>query len=91
LSVVKLRIEIERALRDFTAAHGIASEGPMSISKVLNDLKQRSVAPPSTEQFLEALHIMNGAAHGLDVDSTAVEQAIIIGTVFLAELSASSS
>lgn len=91
LSVIKLRIEIERALRDFTAAHGIASEGPMSISNVLNDLKQRSVAPPSTEQFLEALHIMNGAAHGLDVDSTAVEQAITIGTVFLAELSASSS
>lgn len=91
MSVVKLRIEIEHALRDFTAVHGIASKRPMSISTVLNELKQRGLAPPSTDQFLTALSVMNEAAHGVDVDSTAVAQAITIGTMFLAELSGSVS
>jgi len=50
MSVVKLRIEIERALRDFTAAHGATSKRPRSISSVLRDLKERGVAPPSTDQ-----------------------------------------
>ena len=32
MSAVKLRIEIERALRDFTAAHEIESKHPLSIT-----------------------------------------------------------
>jgi predicted nuclease of restriction endonuclease-like (RecB) superfamily len=91
MSVVKLRIEIERALRDFTAAHGLASKRPKSISTVLRELKERGVSPPSTDRFLEALRVMNEAVHGLDVDSTAVAEAVSIGTVFLAELSGSAS
>jgi predicted nuclease of restriction endonuclease-like (RecB) superfamily len=86
MSVVKLRIEIERALRDLVAAQGIASKGPMAIGLVLRDLKQRGVAPPSTDQLLEALQVMNEAAHGFDVDPDAANQAIKIGTQFLAEL-----
>ena len=89
MSVVKLRIEIERALRVFTAAYGVTPKRPRSISSVLRELKECGVAPPSTDRFLEALAIMNEAAHGLDVDSTAVEQAISVGTTFLAELSGS--
>jgi predicted nuclease of restriction endonuclease-like (RecB) superfamily len=89
MSVVKLRIEIERALRDFTQAHGLAAKRPSSIGMVLRELKQRGVAPPSTDRFLEALRVMNEAAHGLDVDTTAVANAISIGAVFLAELSSS--
>jgi predicted nuclease of restriction endonuclease-like (RecB) superfamily len=89
MSVVKLRIEIERALRIFTVAHGVASKRPRSISTVLRDLKERGVAPPSTDQFLASLGIMNEAAHGSDVDSAAITQAIDTGTKFLAELSGS--
>jgi predicted nuclease of restriction endonuclease-like (RecB) superfamily len=91
MSVVKLRIEIERALRNFTAAHGIAFKRPMSIRILLEELKQRGVAPPSTDRFLETLSVMNEAAHGLDADSKDVAKAIGIGTEFLAELSASAS
>jgi predicted nuclease of restriction endonuclease-like (RecB) superfamily len=91
MSVVKLRIEIERALRDFTAAHGLASKRPKSISTVLRELKERGVSPPSTDRFLEALRVMNEAVHGFDVDSKAVAEAVSIGTAFLAELSGSAS
>lgn len=91
MSAVKLRIEIERALRDFTAVHGIISERPMSIRTILNELRQRGLAPPSTDQFLTALDVMNEATHGFDVDSTTVAQAVTIGTVLLAELSGSAS
>jgi predicted nuclease of restriction endonuclease-like (RecB) superfamily len=91
MSVVKLRIEIERALRDFTAAHGLVSRRPKSISMVLRELKERGASPPSTDRFIEALRVMNEAAHGFDVDSKAVAEAISIGTTFLAELSDSVS
>lgn len=91
MSVIKLRMEIERALRDLTAAHGIASKRPMSISMVLDELKQRGVAPPSTDRFLEALRVMNKLVHGLEGDPAAVAQAVSIGTVFLAELSGSAA
>src|ERR1700722_17807872 len=64
MSAVKLRIEIERALRDFTATL------PRSITVVLRELKDLGVAPPSTDRFLEALRVMNEAAHGFDIDST---------------------
>ncbi|MGA9367082.1 MAG: PDDEXK nuclease domain-containing protein [Steroidobacteraceae bacterium] len=87
MAVVKLRLEIERALRAFAAAHGVTPKRPRSISSVLRDLEERGVAPPSTDEFLKALSIMNEAVHGLDVDSTAVAHAISVGTTFLAELS----
>jgi hypothetical protein len=59
----------------------------MGIGAVLSDLKQRGMAPPSTDQFLEALKIMNEAAHGVDVDPTAAARAVGIGIEFLAKLS----
>ncbi len=88
MSVVKLRIEIERASRTIAAAHGDISSQPMSIGTVLRDLKQRGIAPPSTDRLLEALRVMNEAAHGFDVDSAAAERAVSVGSEFLAELSA---
>lgn len=87
MSVVRLRIEIERAIRDFVTVQGFTSKRPMGIGLVLRDLKQRGMAPPSTDRFLEALRVMNEAAHGFDVDADAAEQAVSIGTEFLAELS----
>jgi hypothetical protein len=87
MSAVKLRIEIERALRDFTVAQGVTSKRPTSIAMVLRELKQRGTAPPSTDEFLRALHVMNEAIHGFEVEPIAVERAVTIGTTFLAELS----
>jgi hypothetical protein len=86
LSAVKLRMEIERALRDVTIGLGITSKRPMSIASVLRELEQRGVAPPSTARFFAALKVMNEAVHGFDVDPVATAQAVSIGTEFLAEL-----
>jgi predicted nuclease of restriction endonuclease-like (RecB) superfamily len=86
MSVVKLRIEIERALRDYAAANGFASVRPTGIGPMLEDLEQRGLAPPSTRAFVEALRIMNEASHGVAVDPDAAEHAVSVGTAFLAQL-----
>jgi predicted nuclease of restriction endonuclease-like (RecB) superfamily len=91
MSALELRFEIERALTDLTAAFGIDSERPLSIRIVLEKLKQHGVAPPSTDQFMETLTVINKAAHGLKTDPKDLAHAISIGTVLLAELSASAS
>ncbi len=86
MSVVKLRIEIERALRDYAAANGFAPTGPAGIGPMLQDLERRGLAPPSTGTFIEALRVMNEASHGVEVDPDAAEHAVSVGTAFLAEL-----
>lgn len=86
MSVVKLRIEIERALRDYAAANGAAPTRPAGIGPMLQDLERRGLAPPSARAFLEALSVMNEASHGVEVDPDAAEHAVSVGTAFLAEL-----
>jgi hypothetical protein len=87
MSLLKLRVEIERALRNFVIADGNTSSRPTSIGAVLQDLKRRGIAPRSTDRFLDALRVMNEAAHGFDVDPVAADKAIRVGTEFLTELS----
>lgn len=86
MSVVKLRIEIERALRDYAAANGFEHTRPTGIGNMLRDLQKRGLAPPSTEPFLETLRVMNAASHGVDVDPETAARAVEIGAIFLAEL-----
>ncbi len=86
MSVVKLRIEIERALRDFMAESGLPSPTPGGIGPMLRELNQRGLAPTSTERFLESLRVMNEASHGIDVNPDAARRAVDIGTQLLIEL-----
>ena len=86
MSVVKLRIEIERALRDYAAAAGFAPPRPTGIGPMLQDLQRRGLAPPSARAFAEALRVMNEASHGVDVDPDAAARAVEVGTTFLADL-----
>jgi predicted nuclease of restriction endonuclease-like (RecB) superfamily len=87
-TLVRLRMEVERALRDYGESVGIdPGERPMTISYVISDLQRRGVAPPSTERFLQAVRVMNEAAHGVDVDAKAAEDATQLVSEFLAELS----
>ncbi|NKK70066.1 DUF1016 family protein [Rhizobium leguminosarum bv. viciae] len=88
MSVVKLRIEIERALREFAAETGIAFDRPVGIVHMLRDLQRQGPTPASTEQMLGALRVMNEASHGVDVDANTAKHAVDIGTVFLTELKA---
>lgn len=87
MAVVRLRIEIERALRDFAAHHGLPVERTQGLRHVLQALQQQGVAPPSTDQFLQALRVMNDAAHGINVEAADTTEALRIGAQFLSELS----
>jgi predicted nuclease of restriction endonuclease-like (RecB) superfamily len=86
MSVVKLRIEIERALRDYAAAQGFAPARPTSIGIMIQDLQRHGLAPAGADAFMDAVRVMNAASHGVDVDPDAAEHAIRLGTEFLAEL-----
>jgi hypothetical protein len=85
MSVVKLRIEIER-VHDYAAANCFAATRPAGIGAMLRDLQRRGLAPPSTENFLDALRVMNAASHGGRSDAEGAERAVRLGTAFLAEL-----
>jgi hypothetical protein len=86
MSIVKLRIEIERAVRDIMRENGIPVRPPAGLGNMLGELHSRGLAPKSTVQLLDTLRVMNRAAHGLDVDAESAQAAVAIGTVFLAEL-----
>jgi hypothetical protein len=85
MSVVKLRIEIERALH-YAAAQGFVLARPMGIGGMIQDLQRRGLAPTGAGAFLVAVRVMNAASHNVDVDPDAAERAMQIGTEFLAEL-----
>ncbi len=91
MSVVKLRIEIERAVRDLASERGVVFNRPVGIMNMLRDLQRQGPVPASTEQMLGSLRVMNEASHGVDVDSDAAKRAIEIGTIFLAHLKALNS
>lgn len=67
MSVVKLRIEIERAVRDFATANGVGPTLATGIGNMLRDLDRRG-APAGTGRFLNTLRVMNEASHGVEVD-----------------------
>jgi len=88
MSVVQLRIEIERALRNLAAARGVVVNRPVGIMNMLRDLQRQGLAPASTEQMLGSLRAMNEASHGVDVATDVAKRAVEVGTIFLAELRA---
>ncbi len=88
MSVVQLRIEIERALREFATRNGFAPSGATGIGAMLRDLHRRGLAPTSTVRFLDSLRVMNEASHGVDVNPVAAARAVEVGSQFLAELTA---
>lgn len=88
MSLVRLRIEIERAIRDIAAEHGLDVERPLGLRQMLTELHCSGVVSTDTRSLMQALHSMNSAAHGHDVESTAAERAVEVGVALLAELRA---
>lgn len=86
LSVVKIRIEIERAIRLVLEQNGSDDSTPRNLRQSLLMLQREGKAPPSTEELLQALQAMNAAAHGADLEQQAADEAVRIGNRFLAEL-----
>ncbi len=87
LSLVKLRIEIEREI--YLLMNGeTGTEGPLGVGYMLSELQQLGLASQSVDGFRLALRAMNRAAHGFDVTEAEASQATEIATTFLAELRA---
>lgn len=85
LSVVRVRIEIERALNDLAKERGIVSVR-RGIGALIRELQEAGFLPDSAQDLLRVMDAMNRAAHGIDVDTSAAQEAIQIGNRFLAEL-----
>lgn len=87
MTLVKLRIEIEREIR-LLMANQTNSERPTALGAMLVELQRLGLAPQSADQLQDALYAMNRAAHGLDVAPADAPQATGVAASFLAELQA---
>ena len=85
ISLVKLRIELEREIRLLMNIRGLADR-PLTIGAMLAELEQLGLAPQSTKRLRAALNALNRAAHGIDVAEAEANEATAIATAFLAEL-----
>ena len=85
MSLVKLRIDIERAIRSLMELFGIETR-PLGIGSALRELKRRDLAPDLTDSFLDVLQAMNHAAHGFDITPQDADEALKRGNSFLKEL-----
>lgn len=85
MSLVRLRIDIERELRSLAQDEGITSDRPLA----LNELVQQSEAVralPSARDFMRIVRSLHSAAHGVDVAPDEAELATEAGARFLAEI-----
>lgn len=74
MSLVCLRIEIEREVRDRLAAEGMETDRFLGLQQSLRQLQTRGVAPAGTEDFLVISRALNDAAHGVAVTADDVRQ-----------------
>lgn len=86
MSIVKLRMEIERELRDYLTASGVVAEPKRGIAIMLREVHQQNQAFADSDEFLEALRVMNEAIHGYNVDPELGRRALEIGANFLAQI-----
>lgn len=68
----------ERALRDIIDESGIALTPPAGLGNMLRELHRHGLAPTSTTQLLDAVRVMNEAAHGLEDDAESAQRAVDI-------------
>jgi len=87
ISLVKLRIEIEREIR-LLMTDQIEGEQPLALQSMLAELQRLGLAPQIADRFKSALHTINRAVHGFDVADADASEAAEIATDFLAELRA---
>jgi hypothetical protein len=81
-----MRMRIERALYRQTDMLGLPRDHRMGIRELLRQLEAHQAAPAGIEMLLPALHTMNSAVHGRDLDSATIDEALRVGTRFLADL-----
>jgi predicted nuclease of restriction endonuclease-like (RecB) superfamily len=85
MALVKLRIDIERTLRQLAQQQGVLDR-PFAIGPMLQRLAEAGPLPQSAADFDEALRALNAAVHGVDVSADAAAAALEAGTRLLDEL-----
>jgi predicted nuclease of restriction endonuclease-like (RecB) superfamily len=86
LSLLKLRMEIERSIRTLMASRGISSQRPIGLGIMLRELEQNGIQIPFTQDLRIAIDSMNRAVHGFEVSEEDAKEAEEIGAAFLAEI-----
>ncbi|SEJ80922.1 Predicted nuclease of restriction endonuclease-like (RecB) superfamily, DUF1016 family [Sphingobium sp. AP50] len=85
MSLVRLRIEIERELRRLQNDEA-ASMRVTGIGQMLSDLQSRGQLNVDVESLRPAVNAMNRAAHGQDVEDSAAQEAERLGAALLEQL-----
>lgn len=70
MSLVNVRIEIERALTDLAKANGLTPQS-LGVSRLIEELSRAELLPASAERVLRVVNAMNRAAHGIDIEAGA--------------------
>ena len=86
LSLVAVRIEIERALRLLMTSRGLEPGRGLGIGRALRELKESGEVPSGTEAFVRTLATTNEAVHGIEVEPALAAEALRVASEFLAEL-----
>ena len=86
LSLVAVRIEIERALRVLMTSRGLEPGRGVGIGRALRELKESGEVPSGTEAFVRTLATMNEAVRGIEVEPAVAAEALRVASEFLAEL-----
>jgi hypothetical protein len=89
LALAKLRIDLERQLRQLAMLTGIdLSSGPKGITHLILQLEQREALPPTVGQAIrEVSRVANNAVHGRDVSQKAAVSVVALGTDIMRVLS----
>jgi predicted nuclease of restriction endonuclease-like (RecB) superfamily len=81
MSLVKLRIDIERELRTLADEDSFPNDHPLALNELVRTL-------PSTEAFMAIVRNLNEAAHGINVAKDQAEVATQAATRFLTDIRA---
>lgn len=74
LSIARLRIDVEHALRELLQQRGVSVAPRLAISSMVQVLEELKVMPISAE-FMASVRILTSAIHGQSVDASAAQEA----------------
>ncbi len=87
MTLVKLRIDIERELRALIEGDGVESDRPLVLSEMVR-LNEGVRDLPSTKDFIGIVNSLNKAAHGIDIPAEEAERASATANRFLFDIRA---
>ncbi|MDD1450194.1 PDDEXK nuclease domain-containing protein [Sphingomonas sp. H160509] len=85
MSLVKLRIDIERELRALADEDSFPNDHPLELKELVR-ASEAVRALPSTEAFMAIVRSLNEAAHGIDIAKDQAEIATDAATRFLTDI-----